>query len=306
MNNLKPILVCGAHRSGTTWVGKMLAAASNVAYVSEPLNVHHRPGVLRASVKHWYAYITEENQSEYLPAFKELLNFQYHTALELSALRSFKDFLRMGRDFHIFFNAAMRGQRALLKDPFAVFSCVWFARQLDCDIVVTVRHPAAFAASLKRLGWTFDFGNLLDQPLLMRDHLATDRAAMQALDKNDVVGQAALLWTLIYRFIDSLRDDFPQFQIVKHEDLSLNPVGGYRALYAALGLDFTPRVESIIQNSSSSENPTRLPRGKTHSVKLDSRANLANWKKHLAPEEIDRIRAVTQGVFERFYPNADW
>ncbi|MCZ2128040.1 MAG: sulfotransferase [Anaerolineales bacterium] len=306
MNNPKPILVTGAHRSGTTWVGKMLAAASDVAYVSEPLNVWHRAGVYRAPVERWYAYITEENESAYLPAFRELLNFQYHTFLELRSLRSFKDFLRMGRDLHIFFNAALRGQRALLKDPFAVFSSVWFAHRLNCEVVITVRHPAAFAASLKRLNWTFDFGNLLDQPLLMRDHLADQRAAMEALHKDDVVGQAALLWTLVYRFVDSLRADFPQFRIVKHEDLSLDPVGGYRALYAALNLDFTPRVEQVIQTSSSSENPTKLARNKTHSVKLDSRANLANWKKNLAPDEIERIRKTTRGVAERFYADADW
>jgi LPS sulfotransferase NodH len=49
-----PILVTGTHRSGTTWVGKMLAADSSTAYISEPLNVLHRPGVYRAKVKHWY------------------------------------------------------------------------------------------------------------------------------------------------------------------------------------------------------------------------------------------------------------
>ena len=39
-----PILVTGAHRSGTTWVGKMLAADADTGYISEPLNVLHRPG----------------------------------------------------------------------------------------------------------------------------------------------------------------------------------------------------------------------------------------------------------------------
>ena len=41
---LPPILVTGAHRTGTTWVGKMLSANSQTAYMSEPLNVLHRPG----------------------------------------------------------------------------------------------------------------------------------------------------------------------------------------------------------------------------------------------------------------------
>ena len=305
-NNLNPILVTGSHRSGTTWVGKMLAADATTAYISEPLNVLHRPGVYRTPVKYWYTYITDENGVDYLPAFNELLNFQYHTLHEIISLRSVKDFLRMGRDFRIFFNGSMHGQRALIKDPFAVFSTPWFAKQLNCQVVITARHPGGFVSSLKRLGWNFDFGNLLNQPLFMRDHLEGDRAAMESMPKDDLVGQAALLWKIIYRFVHSTRTGFPQFNIVRHEDLSRDPIGGYQTLYKSLGLDFTDRVKDIIQNSSSSENPAKLAKNKTHSVKLDSRANLDNWKKILSSEEITRIRKITEGVSESFYSEEEW
>jgi hypothetical protein len=306
MNDRTPILVTGSHRSGTTWVGRMLAADNDTAYISEPLNVLHRPGVYRAPVKHWYTYITAENENEYLPAFRETLNFQYHTWRELVSLRSPKDFLRMGRDFHIFFNGSMQGQRALIKDPFALFSAPWFAERLNCKVVITVRHPAGFASSLKRLGWNYDFRNLLDQPLLMCDHLETDRAAMESMPHDDIIGQGALLWKFIYRFVHSTGKLFPHFNIVRHEDLSLNPIGGYQALYQSLGLDFTEQVKETILTSSSSENPAKLAKNKTHSVKLDSRANLDNWKKFLSPEEIHRIRSLTEGVSELFYSEEEW
>lgn len=306
MNDLTPILVTGSHRSGTTWVGKMLAADVDTAYISEPLNVLHRPGVYRVPVKHWYTYITEENEAGYLPAFHELLNFQYHLLLEIRAIRSVKDFLRMGRDFRIFFNGSMHGQRALIKDPFAVFSTPWFAKRLNCQVVITARHPGGFVSSLKRLGWNFDFDNFLKQPLFMRDHLEADRAAMESTDKDDIIGQAALLWKIIYRFVHSTRESFPQFQVVRHEDLSLDPIGGYQILYKNLGLDFNERVKNIILNSSSSENPAKLAKNKTHSVKLDSRANLDNWKKILSPGEISRVRKLTEGVSESFYSDEEW
>ncbi|HNM37509.1 MAG TPA: sulfotransferase, partial [Anaerolineales bacterium] len=220
MSDLTPILVTGSHRSGTTWVGRMLAADASTAYISEPLNVHHRPGVYRTSVKYWYTYITDENGADYLPAFNELLDFKYHTVRETLALRSFKDFLRMGRDFHTFFNGSMQGRRILIKDPFAVFSTPWFEKQLHCKVVITVRHPGGFVSSLKRLGWNFDFNNFLNQPLFMRDHLEGDRAAMEAMPGDDLVGQAALLWKIIYRFVHGTRSQFSQFHIVRHEDLS--------------------------------------------------------------------------------------
>ena len=304
--DLTPILVTGTHRSGTTWVGKMLAADACTAYVSEPLNVLHRPGIFRPKVNYWYQYVCEENEGEYLPAFEEVLEFEYHFWNEVRSLRSRKDVLRMGRDFLIFYNALMRGQRALLKDPFAVFSTPWFAQRLNCKVVITVRHPAAFASSLKRLNWPFDFQHLLNQPLLMRDHLEPYREEMRAMKAEDVIGQAALLWKLIYRAVHATRELHPDFLTVRHEDLSRDPIPGYRALYAALNLEFTPRIEKTILNSSSSENPRELSRRKVHAIKLDSRANVDNWKKRLTAEEIERVRKMTEDVSKFYYSDAEW
>jgi len=303
---LTPILVTGTHRSGTTWVGKMLAADAMTAYISEPLNVLHRPGVFRPKIKYWYQYICEDNENEYLPAFQELLEFDYHLGAEIWSLRSRRDVLRMGRDFLIFYNGLMRGQRPLLKDPFAVFSMAWFAKRLNSKVVITVRHPAAFVSSLKRLHWPFDFQDLLNQPLLLRDHLEAYREEMQSIHPDDVIGQAALLWTLIYRTVYAIREQNPGFLIVRHEDLSRDPIPGYRALYTALGLEFSPRVENTILNSSSSENPRELSRRKVHGFKLDSRANVDNWKKRLTAEEIERVREMTDDVSRLYYSDAEW
>jgi len=312
--NKQPILVTGAHRSGTTWVGKMLAADHNTAYISEPLNLLHRRGVYRADVKHWYQYITPENEADYLPAFQQLLKFRYHLFSELGSLRSQKDFLRMGRDLSIFVNGKLRGQRVLLKDPFAVFSTPWFAQRLNCKVVITIRHPGGFASSLKRLNWPFDFRDLLDQPMLMRDHLESDCADMESMPADDIVGQSALLWRMIYRSVHvTLRQAqgdalslFPDFKLVRHEDLSLDPIAGYKSLYESLGLTFDEKVRDTILNSSSSENPTELSKKKVHSVKLDSRANMNNWKKRLTPEEITRIRNLTEDVSHLFYSDTEW
>ena len=306
MSELTPILVTGTHRSGTTWVGKMLAADPCVAYISEPLNVLHRPGVFRAKVSYWYQYICEENEKEYIPAFEELLEFDYHLWDEIRSLRSRRDVLRMGRDFLIFYNGLMRGQRPLFKDPFAVFSTPWFAKRLNCKVVITVRHPAAFASSLKRLNWPFDFQDLLAQPLLMRDHLEPYREEIQTVRADDMIGQASLLWKLIYRSVHATREANPDFLIVRHEDLSVDPIPGYRALYAALGLEFTSRVEKTILNSSSSENPRELSRKKIYAIKLDSRANVDNWKKRLTAEEIERVRRMTEEVSTLYYSDAEW
>src|SRR6266498_7556 len=304
-DTLHPILVTGTHRSGTTWVGKMLAAGSSTAYISEPLNVLHRPGVFHAKVTHWYQYVCEDNQNDYLPAFKELLEFDYHLWDEIRSIRSRRDFLRMGRDFAIFYNGLMRGQRVLLKDPFAVFSTEWFAKCLNCKVVVAVRHPAAFASSLKRLNWPFDFHDLLDQPLLMRDYLEPYRGQMETVKAGDIIGQSSLLWNVIYHSVHIALQRNSDFIAVRHEDLSRDPVNGFRNLYTSLGLDFSPCVEKVILNASSSENPVEPSRKKIYAVKLDSRANIDNWKKRLTAEEINLIRETTKEVSSLYYSDAE-
>ena len=301
-----PTLITGAHRTGTTWVGRMLAASPQMAYISEPLNVLHRPGVFSSRVLYWYTYICDENEADYLPSFRELLDFRYHWFAEVRSLRSRKDLLRMGRDLSIFIRGAFLHQYPLIKDPFAVFSLPWFADRLNSRIVVTIRHPAAFASSLKRLGWSFDFNDLLNQPLLMRDHLEAYRKDMQSMATDDILGQASLLWTMVYRFVHAACRKMPSIQVIRHEDLSIDPSAGFRKLYAELGLSFTPAVEKRILESSSSENPAELSRKKVHSVKLDSLANLDNWKHRLSSEEIARIRRETEEVSYLFYPEVTW
>ncbi|HET9910069.1 MAG TPA: sulfotransferase domain-containing protein [Anaerolineales bacterium] len=305
-HKLQPLLLTGAHRSGTTWIGRMLALDPSTAYISEPLNVLHRPGVFRVPIHHWYQYICEENEGEYLPAFHEVLEFKYHFWDEIRSIRSLRDFLRMGRDFKIFYSGLEEGRRALLKDPFAVFSTEWFAQKLNVKIVISVRNPLGFVSSLKRLNWTFDFQDLLDQPLLMRDHLEAYRSQMESAQMKNVIEQGALLWKMIYKTVHSTLSRNPDFIIVRHEDFSRDPITEFRKLYQTLGLDYTHHIDKTILDSSSSENPMELSGKKVHDVRLDSRANMSNWKKRLTEDEINRVRAVTEDVAQLFYTDAEW
>ena len=106
--------------------------------------------------------------------------------------------------------------------------------------------------------------------------------------------------------VHATRERIPSINILRHEDLSLDPVSGYARAYESLGLAYTAQVQETIRNSSSSENPVELSSRKTHSVKLDSRANLENWKKRLAPDEIKRVRALTEDVASLFYADVKW
>lgn len=305
---MAPILVTGAHRSGTTWVGKVLAASPDHAYVSEPLHVQHSRGMMAAPVDHWYTYICEENQRPFLTAYRDTLQFRYRPLLALKHARSVRDALKILRDLPRFFWLRSAGSQPVLKDPFAVFSAPWFQRRLGCRVVITVRHPLGFISSLKRLGWTFDFQHLLAQPLLIRDHLGDFQQDMLQVQQaeGDIIQEGILLWKMIYSVVAQYRERGDDFVILRHEDLSMDPMGNFSDVCSKLEMRFSDPVQDKIRQTTQQENPRELPEHDEHAVTLDSRANLTNWQHRLTSTEVERIVNATADSLFGFYEPEEW
>jgi hypothetical protein len=284
----------------------MLVAGGQAALISEPFNRFHPTGVMRAPIRSLYTYVCEENEAEYLGPMRETLAYRYHYWAQLTSHPA-KDIPRAMRDAIGFLRARVAGKRALLKDPFALFSALWFAERLHCQVVVVVRHPVAFASSLKRLDWSFDFGDLLAQPLLMDRLLSPLRGEIELIYRQppDLISQASLLWRVIYGTVARFQRTHPQISIVRHEDLSVNPVRGFQRLYAVLGLSFSARAQRTVVRSSTENNPRELAPGDPHAVRLNSRANLQNWKHRLTREEIERVLEATHDIVPLFYSDLE-
>jgi hypothetical protein len=284
------------HRSGTTWVGRMLAASREAVYLHEPLNPVCAPTLLHLDVGPQYLYVTEENEEAYLPAFRRLLELPFESSrLERSASQRGRRLARLA-------HARATGARPLLKDPFALLSIPWFVERLGSDVVAVVRHPLAIAGSAKRLEWGFDSRWLLDQPLLMRDRLEPHRAELEA-PPTTIVGQTALFWRLAYEAVRDYARRLPQVRVVLHEDLSREPVAQYRRLYESLGLTFGRRVERAIERTTRASNPAETQRERPDTIELDSRANLETWKRRLTDEEAELVRRQTADIARAFYGN---
>jgi hypothetical protein len=131
---------------------------------------------------------------------------------------------------------------------------------------------------------------------------------MVRLSKNpaDTIDQDSLLWKMVYSVVHTFRSEHPEFQVVRHEDLSLEPGRGYRDLYHRLGLEYSTKAQKKILSSSSSENPNELKRNSVHSVHLNSQASLDNWKRRLSLPEISRIREITEETAALYYPDLSW
>src|SRR5262245_35753658 len=67
----RPILVTGSHRSGTTWVGRMIACHPRILYCSEPFNPERRD----LPVRQWFHRVTATDEAafdRYLRPYCEL------------------------------------------------------------------------------------------------------------------------------------------------------------------------------------------------------------------------------------------
>src|SRR5690554_4348872 len=85
-----PILVTGAHRSGTTWAGRLLAEAPGIYYIHEPFNISDPPiaGLCAAQIRRWFMYICSENEDEYLAPLRDTISLRYDLASMVRTLPS--------------------------------------------------------------------------------------------------------------------------------------------------------------------------------------------------------------------------
>ncbi|MGH2808226.1 MAG: sulfotransferase family protein [Actinomycetota bacterium] len=303
----EPIVVTGSHRSGTTWVGRMLAASGEAGYIHEPLNPVRRPNWSRYPVPFWYVYITETNEAELARSFSDLLRFRYPVAANLRRLRRIEHAGIFVTELARSVPLRVKQPRPLFKDPFALFSSEWLERRYGAGIVVMVRRPAAFIGSIKRLNWQFKFKTVLAQDLLMRDWLGPFEEDMRRCRDTDVdvIEQGIVLWNALHHVIARLRERHPGWSFVRHEDLAADPVPRFESLYEKLGLTWSEAVAREIASYSRGNNRKDVPTWRHGSVKRDSRAASETWKTRLTPGEIERIRSGTDAIAARFYSEAE-
>ncbi len=286
----RPILVTGSHRSGTTWLATMLALADDTLLVHEPFNIEAWAYSLGGLAKRWFAYAPGLPQEATLKAFDAVLERRTRQAFLTREPQYWLPPLRRGR--------------LVIKDPIAALSSEWLAQNYDLEVVVLARHPVAFAASLKRLGWSYPFDHFLEQEALMHDHLEPYREEI-ATKPRDVVEQAAVLWKCLYGVLSTYLGRNPGWHLRTHEALASNPVDGMMGLYETLGLEWTTRVQDGVVEHTRSGNPAAAPQGTIHHLRRDSAATVSQWENILTEREAALVLQTTSPVLGFYYPGGD-
>jgi hypothetical protein len=302
----KTILVTGTHRSGSTWAGEILAIAPNTGYIHEPFNIDIKCGVIANPFEYSFQYVCEENSDKYEAAFRRVIHYTYPLSKNIAKIRNVKNIAKIVRDQGLSLLHKIKNDTPIVKDPIAVFSADWLSTSFDMNVLVMIRHPAAFCSSLRKKNWKFNFNHFLNQPLLMERYLSVFEKDIREFAENekDIIDQAILLWNCIHHTISIYQQDHPEWLFVRHEDLSTDPISQFKSIYKAFNLEFTSKAESVILESSGGHNPIEQQAG--NEFIRNSKENIFNWKKRLSQKEIDNIKEKTHVVSNIFYSEHEW
>ena len=304
------IFVTGAPRSGTTFVGKVLATPVTVDYIHEPFN----PACGLPGVDTRYTYVRpgtpEEQELRRLVGSMLSYDFKLTTAfyerdsplkrLVKRAVGSRGPFyLRLAR-----LNPLSRF--AVVKDPVGCPLTGWLTAEFGFRSVVLLRHPVAFVASTRRLGW--DLGEhlsaLTSQPHLVEDWLGADSDELLRRPWATHAEQGAVLWQALNKVLLRQADENPEILVLRHEDLSARPAAEFRGLYERLGLPWSGRVERRVRRLTGAGNRAEAETGKVQDFTRDSAALLDLRLGQVDAGDRARIWDLTRDVAAAYYPEA--
>ena len=285
----------------------MLCASREAGYVHEPFNPNRSPGWFPEPLPYWFMYLTEENAGPYERSVEDLLAFRYPLRA-LSRVRSARQLAQQGPEIARSVAYRVQRRRTLLKDPMALFSAEWLARRFGTEVVVMIRHPAAFVSSIKKLNWGFDYErNWLAQDLLTRDLLRPWAETFRGYQGEvDLVGEGIVMWNAMYDVVRGYRERHPDWHFVKYDDLADDPLSGFGDLYARLGLTWDGRARGEVEKSTRESNVKEVPAWRRRAINRDSRAAKRTWTHRLTPEEVQRVREGVTGVAASFYDDEEW
>lgn len=302
--NRKHILVTGTHRSGTTWVGRTLAQAENIELVYEPFNLETTRYNFEYKFNHWFEHVpTSKKYIEIEKEFDRYIPntlFQYPAKICRETGYSWKTPLLYLKYLLLSANRP----RYLLKDPIALLSAGWLYERYDLKVICMIRNPLAFAGSLKKQGWDFDFKNFLNQKELMNTCLKPYKEEIEKTDADgDFIDRISLLWNVLNYVILKYQEKYPEWLFMKHEILALYPVENFRTMFGYLGLNFTHKIEQYIVEFTSKKNPVEA-RSNEYQPR-DARKTVEAWRNRLTEEEIERVREATSEIYKELYPEKE-
>ena len=189
-----------------------------------------------------------------------------------------------------------RRPNVIVKSANCGFSLEWVACHYGPRVVIQRRNPLNVVSSWIALNIEAD---PLDDPALRRRWLTPLGIARRAKFPSRV---AEIAWTVGVLMV-GLKETaarHPDWTVISHDDLSCNPYEGFTALFAQLGLPWTPGVQAYIEAADypsfvvTGANPRSHPNEQTAADDGTSRRvqQATQYQRRLTPAQVAEARSV--------------
>ncbi len=254
------LLVAGAARSGTTWLGDILAGTEG-RVLFEPFHAGKINALRHLST---FPYRRPDEADPPLAAYCRQLfaGAVRHPWIDREATR-------------------LRPRYRVIKAIRANLFLGWLAHHFpEVPQLLILRHPCAVALSRRQLGWATDsdIASFLEQPALLEDHLAPFLDVIQAA--NTDLAKHAVIWGVSY--LVPLRQGTPAARnLVFYEDLCLAPEATLAHIAGLVGRDFPAASRAAF------DRPSATATAASAVVTGDDR--VSGWTQRLTAAEIRQV-----------------
>ena len=259
------ILVAGTARSGTTWVGDLIATQVNARILFEPFH----PGKVK----------------EYRPfeTYQYLRPDEEHAGLQRYAEKLFSGTIRnswIDREV-----SQLRPAYRIIKAVRANMILKWLdVRFPQVPKLLVLRHPCATFLSWQRLGWdpAGDLNLLLvNQTALIRDYISQKLDTVRAYTTAEE--QFAAFWC-IQNLVPIRQFQAGTLPVVFYENLCTAPADEIPRLFEMIRLPFRSDVFQALEKPSTT--------AKKYSAVLTGGDKISGWQDQLPEGQADRILNV--------------
>jgi hypothetical protein len=260
----KSILVAGTARSGTTWLGDLIASQLPCRIIFEPFN------------------------PDLVPEYRDFHYFQYiRPGVENPDFHTFTRKVFTGDIRNRWIdrqNERIRPQYRLIKEIRINLALKWMHDKFpEVPILFMLRHPCAVVSSRMELNWATDrdIEPFLSQPELMTDHLAPYmdliKNAKTDEEKHAVIWSASNIVPL-HQFKPN------QVKVVYYENLCTQPEIELPAIFASIGQPYHDTKNDAINRPSQTSRVT--------SAVVYGANKISAWKKKLSAVQVEKILRV--------------
>ena len=298
------ILLLGAQRSGTTWLGKIFDSHPDVLYRHEPDHGHAPPAdaAIPALITAWIA-----NRSQRAAAKRPFFRKSWQSTPAFWLREAVAALLAAGARLPVIGQTIARltipDFASSPQMRVAIKSIDWcegvgaFARALpDSRTIVILRHPCGQVASVMRGNASGRFTLREPGTDMPFDEISTvrfaatrgvDEAAFQALPK---AARYAWAWVLFNETALNALEGLPNATIVVYEDLCARPAETARDLLAFAGLDWNSQTAEFLDRSTSHQGTTGY-----YAVFKNAIAAAERWRTTMPQADQEAVRAVVRG-----------